>query len=623
MLNKILLRIDGDEQKMTDNEVQGMRVMNCRFLFFLSAALFCLEPGSARSETLKQPANVTDRANVARAERLISEATALVPIIEPQRSTAQQQIASFYLDAGRCKDAMRMLAGQKPGAWFGQQRMVTAARRGNDPACTAALVRQWALDARNGRKISQLAEAGAALRVTGNDAEGRALITEAEAQASSREPLTRTSYLWSLRLQELLIYQHTALFRPEIDRTTREFLAAPPSTDTRIVQPMGGQFARLLFEEGKAEQAKSISEAVCAASGTATISCGTGGYYDTDLDRLTRQLASGTPAEQLAATGALYSKGRIDLIVPQFGRMVEIHGGNRLKAFRFLTFYAYTLWPAHSADAERGARAALALGIGQSDKAQGLDDTVWHFSNQQLAEIFASAGDARSVQEVLRRGRPVGKVMDTYQAAIASGYARFGNDAAMLRHVQAIADRQARRRAWWRIATLTPGVAIERRLQAAERALAIPYVKDPDYTPPLVEGLVCGELPGGAMIASEGAAVEALVQLAEVSRRREEAVQPTCAYRRFLLDAAKGAGSDDRAKTLARKLQLTAEPCFHSYCADYGLLELLIGLRMFDEAEQLVRKAQADERIWPFVAIARGLITAGGSDVTSTHNSFP
>jgi hypothetical protein len=77
------------------------------------------------------------------------------------------------------------------------------------------------------------------------------------------------------------------------------------------------------------------------------------------------------------------------------------------------------------------------------DNGRDLDTSSWHVWNAHLAKILAGTGDVRAVREVLRWAEPGRKERVLYFSDIASGYARFGDETAVQRSINAIADEQA------------------------------------------------------------------------------------------------------------------------------------------------------------------------------------
>ena len=576
--------------------------------------------GSLASASPSQSSASTVGANNPPADELVSRAVASLPSSGWQRFSGQEDLISYYLEAGRCKDALQTLAAQDASRTedpagprmtaYKAQLLAASANRAGSRECAVELSRRWAGLARDEKRLDGIAGAGAFLRAIGNDAEGAALIREAE--AGVRDPLTRTSQLWSIRRQVFRFYEGTDILGSELERSALELLAAPPSDDEQQVQPAAGQLVEMLFETGNAPLARLVANSECVRGTIRTILCGAGGYLDRDLERLSTQIATGSPAEQKNAMNMLYRNGAIDRIAPHFPRIVEIEEGNKAAAFRTLAFYSHSIWSKSPAIAEVGARQALALGLTGPDKARGLDASSWHVWNAHLAKILAGAGDDRAVKDVLRRAKPGRKERELYFSDIASGYARFGDEAAVQRSINAIADEQAQRRAWWEIALGTPSVPIESRLRAADRARSILYVADPKagygYVGPPPGVVNCGELGGAEMIASEGAPVEALLTFAKFSE--EAGPHGICAYRRFLLRAAAGTGKDERAKQIALELLRTTDrPCVNMSCDDLKVLQLLVDLRMYDEAERLAMMFEQANRTGPLLMIARGMIT--------------
>ncbi len=555
-------------------------------------------------------------ADIRRADQLLRMAIETLPADGWKRLQAQAEIVSYHIEAGHCPDALAAFAEleafQTPDTNNVTRnpyaaRLTRSAHRSGLQDCAVAFSRFWARDARNDKQMDELAQVGAILRVLGNDAEGLTLINEAE--TGVHEVLKRTSYLWLIRMQALRVYEGTDIFAPELERSARELLAALRSAEERIEQPIAGNLAAMLFENGNADLGRQIAAAECAIGPARTVPCGNGGYLDRNLARLSEEMATGTPAEQKNAMEMLARAGAIDRLVPHFQRMVEIEGGNKAAAFSKLAYYSHRLWPTDAVAAVAGARQAFALGLARPDEGHGLNASSWHLLNRYLAEIFAGAGDDNLVKEVIQRSKPRGEERDSYYAAIASGYARSGNEAAMQHYVNAIANKQQQRRAWWAIAFGTPGVSVEQRLQAGEHARSIPYVADPKtvFISPPPGVVVCGEFPGGVMIAAEGASAETLITLAQFSK--EEGNSGLCAYRRFLLGAAGGTGHDARARAIALELlQTTQRPCTAMSCDDLKVLQLLVDLRLYDEAERLALMFEEDDRTVPLIRIAIGLI---------------
>lgn len=570
------------------------------------ARLYSLIAASIAALSFSVPASaasLSDDATAARADTLVAGAIALLPPSGPRRAIDQETIVSYYLETKRCDDALEILSGHEASQTENLERLAMAAHRTGLNDCTVELSRRWASKARQHKRSDALAKAGALLRLAGNVSEGLGIISEAE--SSVREPPTRTSYLWSIRSQTLQIYEGTDIFSTELERGARQLLAMPPGENVLIGQPTGGRFAAWLLEHGNSDLAKKVAESVCASARGQAISCGYSGYLDRDLERLSREIAKGTAAQQLSALHMLYRNGALDRVVPHFPRMVDIQGGNKIAAFRSLVFYSNTLWQSDPKAAEEGARQALALGLTKADKAGGLDASSWGVLHSQLARIFAGSADTRSIKETLHRGKPQGKERDHYYIAIASGFARFGDVAAVERNIEAISTEQAQREAWLGIAVGTPGVPMERRTVALERALALPEGPRPMGGHPSS----CNQMAGGAMIASEGASAEAIIALGQINLSRGKDI---CGYRRYLLDAAAGTQGDERGTAIARELvKTTDKPCVDWPCDDLRILQLLVDLRLFDEAEQFAMGFEEADRIRPLIIVARGLFGSG------------
>lgn len=569
-----------------------------RLYFLIMASIAALGFGVPAST-----ASVSDDTNAARPDTLVAMAVALLPPSGPRRAIDQETIASYYLETKRCDDALEILSGHEASQTENLERLAMTAHRTGLNDCTVELSRRWASKARQHKRPDALAKAGALLRLAGNVPEGLGFISEAESSVS--EPPTRTSYLWSIRSQTLQIYESTDIFSAELERSARQLLDMPPGDNVLMGQPTGGRFAAWLLEHGNTDLAKTVAESVCASARGQTINCGYGGYLDRDLERLSRQIAEGTAVQQLNALHMLYRNGALDRVAPHFARMVDIHGGNKVAAFRSLVFYSNTLWQNDAKAAEEGARQALGLGLTKADKAGGLDASSWGVLHSQLARIFAGSGDTRSIKETLRRGKPQGEERNLYHRALASGFARFGDEAAVESNIEAISTEQAQREAWLGIAVGTPGVPMERRTVALERALALPE------GPRAMGGHPsnCHQMAGSAMIASEGASAEAIIAFGQINLSRGKNI---CGYRRYLLDAAAGANGDERGTAIARELvKTTDKPCVDWPCDDLRILQLLVDLRLFDEAEQFALRFEEADRIRPLIIVARGLFGSG------------
>lgn len=307
------------------------------------ALMLCVSPASASPY---QSSTSTGGANNSQADELVSRAVASLPSNGWQRFRGQEDLISYYIEAGRCKDALQTLeaqdafraeepAGPRMTA-YKAQLLAASANRAGSRECAVELSRRWAGLARDEKRLDGIAGAGAFLRVIGNDAEGAALIREAE--AGVRDPLTRTSQLWSIRRQAFRFYQGSNILGSELERSALELLAAPPSDDEQQVQPAAAHLVEMLFETGNAPLARLVANSECVRGTIRTILCGAGGYLDRDLERLSAQIATGSPAEQKNAMNMLYRNGAIDRIAPHFPRIVEIEEGNKATAFRRLHF---------------------------------------------------------------------------------------------------------------------------------------------------------------------------------------------------------------------------------------------------------------------------------------------
>jgi hypothetical protein len=523
----------------------------------------------------------------AEAERLVDQALALLPTVRSQ-SWNRTTVALFFLRTGRCDDALGIIGESWEDQGHEYERLTEAAHRAGLAECTALLARRWAGSARRPGSGAmawfQVHKAGAWLRVSGHDAEGRALIDEAEA-ALRQDPLTRTSRLWFQRWSALRIYESGILFDTELERTVREFLASPPSSEAMLTPSLAAYFAAYLHEKGDDRGAKAIAEAICSSRIEEVWRCGANSS-DAETARRERRLAEGG------------SRGL------EFGRLTSM--ANR---------------SGEPSEALAAARAAMALEVGRREVELAYSEGMWHHLHSQLAQAFAAAGTPSDLTLLLRRARPGPNEKDRYQLHIAAGNARRGDEAAMRGAIAQIRDTGTRREAWWNIAIATAGIPVQRRFEAIEQArgtIVPPSAPSIAISPP-VGTIHCQEMGGGWLVASEGASAAAIIRMAEISGELAPA-SATCAYRRYLLDAVRGTGGDERARAIALELFRTTErPCADQACDDSRVLRLLLDLGLYEEAGRLVTMFDPEERIGPLLALAAQLLkpvntgSAGGA----------
>jgi len=215
-----------------------------RFLLALALPLFAAAAQPAEPGT--EPSAIVEEA--------VAAALPLVPRLEEGRTFLHSWL---LVSAARCDEALALFRAD--GTVFANTAQVLAQQAlvYGDPACATEFARLM-----HSRRVNPgilpvghpayTYRAGAILRRAGQEAEGSALIAQAEAELAALGQDAQQA-LWSERLQALMLYDGTPLFTPWLDRLAPELVRLRSSD---IESSAMNSFMAYLVREGRREEAR-------------------------------------------------------------------------------------------------------------------------------------------------------------------------------------------------------------------------------------------------------------------------------------------------------------------------------------------------------------------------------